>query len=224
MSVKKRSEQDPAWCWDLNAMYANDELWEKELAEANQDVENFRALCGKMQEGPQALLKILEAQEIMERKAENLYVYANMRWHQDTANAVYQAMAGKSAQLLTQVNDAQSFVEPEILALTEEKVENYMADCEGLKLYKRFFSEIFRGKEHVLTPEIEALLACAQDMANAPQQIFMNFNNADLSFGEILDEENERVTVTHGNYTVLLKSRDRRVRPVSYTHLRAHET
>ena len=121
-------------------------------------------------------------------------------------------MAGKSAQLLTQVNDAQAFVEPEILALSEQKVQKYMDNCPGLELYKRFFSEIFRGKEHVLTPDMEALLARAQDMANAPQQIFMNFNNADLTFGEIKDADGTAVTVTNGNYTVLLKNRDRRVR------------
>ena len=212
MGIKKRNELDPAYCWDLEAMYADDELWEKDFSEAARAAEDFRSFCGKMQEGPESLLEILKSRENMERKAEHLYVYANMRWHQDTAHGKYQAMAGKSAQLLTQVNDAQAFVEPEILALSEQKVQKYMDNCPGLELYKRFFSEIFRGKEHVLTPDIEALLARAQDMANAPQQIFMNFNNADLTFGEIKDADGTAVTVTNGNYTVLLKNRDRRVR------------
>ena len=212
MGIKKRNELDPAYCWDLEAMYADDELWEKDFSEAARAAEDFRSFCGKMQEGPESLLEILKSRENMERKAEHLYVYANMRWHQDTANGKYQAMAGKSAQLLTQVNDAQAFVEPEILALSEQKVQKYMDNCPGLELYKRFFSEIFRGKEHVLTPDMEALLARAQDMANAPQQIFMNFNNADLTFGEIKDADGAAVTVTNGNYTVLLKNRDRRVR------------
>ena len=212
MGIKKRNELDPAYCWDLEAMYADDELWEKDFSEAARAAEDFRSFCGKMQEGPESLLEILKSRENMDRKAEHLYVYANMRWHQDTANGKYQAMAGKSAQLLTQVNDAQAFVEPEILALSEQKVQKYMDNCPGLELYKRFFSEIFRGKEHVLTPDMEALLARAQDMANAPQQIFMNFNNADLTFGEIKDADGTAVTVTNGNYTVLLKNRDRRVR------------
>ena len=212
MGIKKRNELDPAYCWDLEAMFADDELWEKDFSEAARAAEDFRSFCGKMQEGPESLLEILKSRENMERKAEHLYVYANMRWHQDTANGKYQAMAGKSAQLLTQVNDEQAFVEPEILALSEQKVQKYMDNCPGLELYKRFFSEIFRGKEHVLTPDMEALLARAQDMANAPQQIFMNFNNADLTFGEIKDADGTAVTVTNGNYTVLLKNRDRRVR------------
>ncbi len=212
MGIKKRNELDPAYCWDLEAMYADDELWEKDFSEAARAAEDFRSFCGKMQEGPESLLEILKSRENMERKAEHLYVYANMRWHQDTANGKYQAMAGKSAQLLTQVSDAQSFLEPEILALTEKKVQEYIENCPGLELYDRFFSEIFRGQEHVLSPDLEALLARAQDMANAPQQIFMNFNNADLTFGEIKDADGTAVTVTNGNYTVLLKNRDRRVR------------
>ena len=212
MGIKKRNELDPAYCWKLEDIYASDELWEADFAEAGREAENFRKYSGRMTEGPDVLLEMVKAQEAMERRAENVYVYANMRWHQDTANAAYQAMAGRSAQLLTVTGDAQSFVEPEILLLTEETVEKYMEECPGLQMYRRFFSEIFRGKEHVLTPDMEALLARAQDMANAPQQIFMNFNNADLEFGEIQDEEQKPVTVTHGNYTVLLKNRDRRVR------------
>lgn len=212
MAVKKRNELDPAYCWDLEAMYAEDALWEEDYKKAGKEAETFRKYSGRMKEGPAKLYEILKARETMERRAENVYVYANMRWHQDTANGTYQAMAGRSAQLLTLVGDAQSFVEPEILLLTEETVGKYMKDCPQLLPYERFFSEIFRGKEHVLTPDMEALLARAQDMANAPQQIFMNFNNADLEFGEIQDEEQQPVTVTHGNYTVLLKSKNRRVR------------
>ena len=94
MGIKKRNELDPAYCWDLEAMFADDELWEKDFSEAARAAEDFRSFCGKMQEGPESLLEILKSRENMERKAEHLYVYANMRWHQDTANGKYQAMAG----------------------------------------------------------------------------------------------------------------------------------
>lgn len=212
MAGKKRNEMDPAYCWNLEAMYAEDTLWRKDYEKAGQEAEAFRSYSGRMKEGPQTLYEMLKARETMERRAENVYVYANMRWHQDTANGTWQAMAGQSAQLLTLVGDAQSFVEPELLLLTEETVKHYREEVSPLQEYSRFFSEIFRGKEHVLTPDMEAMLARAQDMANAPQQIFMNFNNADLEFGDIQDEDRQPVTVTHGNYAVLLKSRDRRVR------------
>ena len=86
MAVKKRNELDPAYCWDLEAMYADDDIWEEEFSRVSQEAEDFRTFCGKMQEGPECLLKILKSREKMERKAEHLYVYANMRWHQDTAN------------------------------------------------------------------------------------------------------------------------------------------
>ena len=34
MGIKKRNELDPAYCWDLEAMFADDELWEKDFSEA----------------------------------------------------------------------------------------------------------------------------------------------------------------------------------------------
>ena len=41
-------------------MFADDDLWEKEFSGASQEVEDFRGFCGKMQEGPESLLKILK--------------------------------------------------------------------------------------------------------------------------------------------------------------------
>ena len=212
MALKKRYEVNPADCWRLEDIYATDEAWEADVRKVEEELEAFRGFAGTLGDGAEVFLRVLQKQEEMERRVEKVYVYANMRWHEDTANGRYQEMAGRSGRLLSQVSDAQAFLEPEILAMPEEQLAEYMVSCEALKLYERFIAEIRRQKAHVLSTDMEALLAKSQGMADAPQQIFMNFNNADLKFGEISGADGESVTVTHGSYGVLLKSRDRRVR------------
>ena len=50
-----------------------------------------------------------------------------------------------------------------------------------------------RRKPHVLSAEMEALLADAGEMASSPDNIYSKFNNADLKFPEIKDENGEKV-------------------------------
>jgi oligoendopeptidase F len=59
---------------------------------------------------------------------------------------------------------------------------------------------------------MEGLLADAGEIAEAPDNIFSMFNNADIKFPEIADESGEMVRITHGRYGQLLESADRRVR------------
>ena len=59
---------------------------------------------------------------------------------------------------------------------------------------------------------MEGLLADAGEIAEAPGNIFSMFNNADIRFPEIMDENGEKVRITHGRYGQLLESTDRRVR------------
>ena len=217
MALKKRCEMNPADCWRLEDIYTTDADWEEDVRIVKEELETFRGFAGTLKDGVEVFLQVLQKQEEMERRVEKVYVYANMRWHENTANGKYQEMAGRSGRLLSQVSDAQAFLEPEILAMSEEQLTGYMASCEALKMYERFIAEIRRQKEHVLSKDMEAMLAKTQGMADAPQQIFMNFNNADLKFGEITGGDGKLVEVTHGSYGVLLKSKDRRVRREAFT-------
>ena len=51
---------------------------------------------------------------------ERLYVYANMRHHEDTAEPTYQALSDKAKKLSVEVSEATSFITPEVLSLSEE--------------------------------------------------------------------------------------------------------
>ena len=67
-------------------------------------------------------------------------------------------------------------------------------------------------REHVLSKEMEGVLAQVSQIADGPENIFSMFNNADVKFGTIEDEREKSVELTHGRYIQFLESRDRRVR------------
>ncbi len=66
---------------------------------------------------------------------------------------------------------------------------------------------------------MEALLAKSMEATSAPSEIFNMFNNADVKFPEIMDEKNQPVRITHGNYVALMEKQDRRVRKSAFEAL-----
>lgn len=217
--IKKREEADPKYCWRMEDMFPSDEAWEQAFEELKEKAGAFRERKGTMAAGPQMLFHVLKEQEELELLTERTVVYASQRYHQDMGNRRYQEMSGRAQAAAAQVSDAMSFVSPELLALGEETLNGYMEQLPELGKYRRRLEEELRIREHVLTPELETVLAKTQELADGPQQIFMAFNNADVDFGTVTDAKGREMPLTAGSYGVLMESRDRGVRKEAFRKL-----
>jgi oligoendopeptidase F len=167
---------------------------------------------GRLSESADVLLGFLILSDEINCKMERVYVYANQKYHEDTANSVYQDLSNRANILSVQVNSSLAFATPEILTISENTLKRFMLASEELKQYELWFKDIMRLRPHTLSAEAEELLTDAGEMADTPGNIFSMFNNADIKFPKITDEDGELVQITHGRYVRLLESRDRRVR------------
>ncbi len=71
---------------------------------------------------------------------------------------------------------------------------------------------ILNEKPHILSKEVESVLASVSDCLGAPESIYSMLTNSDMTFGEIVDESGRKVELTEGNYSSFIKSKDRKVR------------
>ncbi len=76
-----------------------------------------------------------------------------------------------------------------------------------------------RCREHILSPELEKLLADAGEMAQAPGDVYSMLVNADLKFEPIKDSRGQEYEVTGGSFIPLMQSPDREVRKAAFTSL-----
>lgn len=215
-SLPKRSEVDKQFVWAIEDLYATDELWEKEFNEIKEKLQDVSAYRGRLSESAKTLLEFLQFSDRLNMMMERVYVYANQRYHEDTANSKYQDFADKAGVLLVQMESVFSFATPEILTLSEDTIEQFMKEEEALGVYDFLLKNILRRKPHILSEELEELLAEAGDMASSPDNIYSKFNNADIKFPEIINEKGEKVRITHGRFIQLIKSSDRRVREEAF--------
>ena len=211
-TLLKRSEVKKEFTWAIEDLYATDELWEKDYNRLKEMIPQIEEYRGRLSESGKTLLDFLNLYCRLNILMERIYVYANQKYHEDTANSVYQELSDKAEVLNVQLNSALSFATPEILNIPEETLEKFKSEESELREYDFYLKNIIRRKPHVLSAEIEALLADAGEMAASPDNIFSKFNNADLKFPEIKDEDGNPVRITHGRFIQFLQSNNRRVR------------
>ena len=214
--VLKRSETDKKYTWRLEDIYPDAAAWRAEYAQAVKVAEEIESYKGRIGESSENMLAVFTLEDKLMNLLDRIYCYAHQLYDQDTANAESQALSGEAENLMVKTGEMTSFVNPEMLTIDDTVVEKYMNECEGLKLYAKKWEYISRKKPHVLSLDMEAVLASVDDVLGGPKKVFGMFNNADVKFGTIKDENGEDATVTHGRYGIFIRSNDRRVREEAF--------
>ena len=210
--LPKRSEVKEEYTWDVSAMYASKTAWEADLKEVDAIVSDLAKLEGSVMASAEKLLTALELGARAEQKIDLAFNYAERLFDQDQKNTEHQAMSQKMYGVMTDYQSRTAFVVPEILAADKATLAQYFAEKKELELYRGLVDEILRTKEHVLSAEMEKLVAMTGEMAQTPEQVYSIINNADLIYPEIEDENGEKVRLSHGNFVPFEESGDRRVR------------
>ena len=218
-TVKKREEIDSKYKWQLEDIYADNQLWEEDLNKVSDLFRQITAYSGKLGESASTLYQALTERDAMDALAEKLFVYARMRRDEDNANSTYQSMVERCGNVFTQMFAATAFFLPELTAISAETLEAYMKEEPGLEVYRFTFEKIQHNKEHILSQEEEVLLAQAGEITDAAHDIFNMFNDADIRFDNVKDEEGNEITLTKGRYIAFLESKDRQVRKDAFDTL-----
>ena len=214
----KREEIAQEYKWRMEDLYPDTEAWETEYQKVTDCIAQIKGFEGRLADSADMLLKMQETYDDISLMVERLHVYANQRLHENTANAFYQGLVGRVQVLEVQLMEATAYIEPEILSIPEERLTE-MLRSKSLTKYNTYFSRMFRKKAHILSKEMEEVLAGVGEVAEGASDIFMMFNNADIKFPMITDENGEQVEITHGKYGSLIESKDRKVREAAFKGL-----
>lgn len=219
MEVKDRKDIDVKDTWNLESIYANNELWEEDYAALEKDAAEFAKLKGAIEADVSKIPAVLDAYYGLHRRLSKLSVYARMRFDQDTTDSTYQTMSAKIGSIGVKIGAASAFVEPEILSYSKEQLEAAEKENERTAYYGRKIEEMLRGQEHTLDAEKEELLAAAGDMAEAPDDIFSVLMNADMKYPDIVLEDGTHLPLTNSTYISYMESPDRAVREGAFKTL-----
>lgn len=211
----KRSEISDEYKWSVKDLYSSDELWNNDYEKALKSTQEKSSFEGCVMDSADTLADALSESEKDDYITERLYVYAFMRYYEDTFDGTYQQMSGKAQMLAVKMSEKYSFLVPEIMAADDDKVARFL-DSDKIKPYRHLLCDMLAKKEHTCSQKEEKLLAMASQMADSPSDIFSKFNNADVKFGKVHDEHGDEKELTSAGFSVFMESRDRNVRKEAF--------
>ena len=215
--VPERSTIPENFKWNLEAIYPTFEDWQKKLDEVATEIEAIKNYSGKLGEGSSTLLAFIKDDEKLSLELNKLYVYANMKSHEDLRETKPMELAGLAETLLVKYGAAVAFFEPEILALPQEYINDCIKNEHELTRYEFFFRKLLREKEHVLSQEFEELLARVGELKAVPENAFTLLTDADIKFPDIQDEEGNTVELSEERWYKFSRSTNREIRKNAFT-------
>lgn len=218
-ALPERSQIPAAAKWRLDDMYASDAAWQQDVSELGALLPKLSACRETFTASGQDLLTCLQLRDEIGQRSGKLFAYARMHRDENTADNKAQAMTGKMESLLAETNAALSFIEPQLLALPEEKLLELRNQDEGLAVYDFYFANLLRQRRHVLSPQEEILLARSAEIAQTPETIFNMLAHADLKFPEVRDDEGRIRQLSEGRYSLYIRSPKREVREQAFNAL-----
>ena len=217
--IPVRSEADPKYTWALEDVYANNDAWKADLEKARALPAQLAAYKGHLGDSAQKLLEFLQLGDGISVLFDSLYGYAQRRSDEDTANSLYQGMTSQAMSAMVAVDAASSFETPELLAIPDDKLEQFYQEEPALETYRLALTRIRSKRAHILSDAEEKLLAAAGEMSQAPDSVYSVFADADLKFPSATDKDGNSHPVTHGTYIPLMHSADRVLRKSAFASL-----
>lgn len=210
----KRSEVEERLKWDTSSIYADDEGFYKDIEEVKNLVGKLKEFKGKVTSDLETFKEYLKLEEEFARKMEKAFVYSSLKSDEDTTVSKYQEMSQVAQNTYVYASSELSFISPEILSTDEKIIDKYLEDPE-ISYLKHYFEDKFRAKDHVLDEKSESILAAFGKLKNNPQNTYMIFNNADLTFPTV-KKDGEEIAITNANFVTLEEDSDREFRREVY--------
>src|SRR5687768_2869893 len=194
------------YTWDLSAICRNWEDWSDGYTRLDAAIEAFKAFQGKLADGPETLLAAFRAMDEMGALSYRVWYYASLQYDEDQRNNEINARRQQVQILFARQQQASSWFNPELLAVPHDTIREWMAQNDALRVYRFAIESLFHEQEHVLDEDGERLLSYAGRLNSVPYDSYAALTTADMTFPEISLSTGERITLTYGQYRVLLET------------------
>lgn len=225
--MRTRSQVPTEERWNVEAFYPSWADWKKEFDQVRGEEKAphwpaLKAFEGKLKD-PNDVARFFDAFLHLDQELTKLYTYAQLRQDEDLASDVSKQNFGMISSLIHDFILEYSWVEPELLML-KEKDFNRLISSDKLKGYRFYLERLGRRRPHVLSQDLEAMMALSSKALETPSKAFGALNNADLTFEPAVTIDGEKKELTTGTFNSYIRSPDRELRKSAFIQIhRAYE-
>ncbi|MEX2542724.1 MAG: oligoendopeptidase F [Trueperaceae bacterium] len=216
MTLPTRKELDPAYTWNIESLYSSEQEYLEDFATAERDTEKLKSYQGRLGESAATLADFMDEYWRLLARLQKLRLYATMPVSVDQGDQEARRRAGHFQGLTVRWSTATSFVDPELLALGDDRLTELVRKEPRLSYLKRYFEKLEANRAHVRSEEVEDVLGRLGDPFGATERAYNSLANGELPFGSVRGEEGEELEVARSTYPRLRMSTDRELRRESF--------
>ncbi|MEJ2505453.1 MAG: oligoendopeptidase F [Ignavibacteriaceae bacterium] len=197
----ERSKVENQYKWNLAEIYPTTDAWKADMDMMNSQVEKLADFKGKLGESAKSLYEALKLGNDLTKTLYKAWTYASNLSNEDLNIAKNQAMIQQMSALGTKFSETSAFMEPEILQIPKEKIDQFFEEEPGLKEFDMYINNIIRMRAHTLSAAEEKILASFNLIAGNQDDVYGIFNNAEKPAPKITLSDGKEVELTPASYT-----------------------
>lgn len=210
--MKDRNDIDKKYTWDLDRIYSSIDEFEKDVAKVKGLINDISLYEHNMMDNSSNFYNTLKLSFDIERVIEKLSSYANLAFDLDTSDNSKQEICSRISNLTCEYSKVCYFMFFSLSKCDYDIILRYYDEEPLLKKYENCIKNLYRYKEHNLSLAEEKILSSLGKTFGHAYDIYELFTDCDMSFGKIINENGEEVTLDNSSYSLFIESRDRRVR------------
>jgi len=219
-AIPKREEINEAFTWDLGGLFTSPREWEESLNEFTGKIKIIESFKSSLGDSAEHLAEVLDTISKHEELGERLGSYAYLRTAEDGGSDEHQTRFARFMRAATESNSAMSYFRPEILALPDKVMEEFLKHPRVAE-YRIMLNKMLRFKPHTLGEKEERLLSMQSEANQTASKSFKALTDVDLDFGEIETEDGLK-PLTQSTFSAFLMDPDRNLREKAYRQFYGH--
>ena len=164
--------------WDLKDLFINDEAFYETLNQVFKSSKEFNSKYKNQLTNIENVERALKDYEDILVQLDRLYNYPELRVSVDTSNEEAQKVNAKLNTMSGKIAGLLSFVDSEILALSEETLNELQENTN----YPHFIKRLHDRKPYQLSTEVEQVLATLTPTLRSPFELYGTTKSLDIDF------------------------------------------
>ena len=164
--------------WDLKDLFINDEAFYETLIQVLKSSKEFNSKYKNQLTNIENVERALKDYEDILVQLDRLYNYPELRVSVDTSNEEAQKVNAKLNTMSGKIAGLLSFVDSEILALSEETLNELQEKTN----YPHFIKRLHDRKPYQLSTEVEQVLATLTPTLRSPFELYGTTKSLDIDF------------------------------------------
>ena len=212
LTVPARSEIAPENTWNAPSIFPSVQAWEAEFRDVESSLPQLSSSKDKIHNGAAELVDVIRIIEDIQYRTMKLMVYARMSYNVDTQDQASVAIYDRMQNLAGRVWGATAFLEPELLAIGHETIDQWMKQDPQLTVYAHYIDNLFRKSAYIRSAEVEELMGMLASPFSGPDSIYSSLTDADFRFRSAIAADGREIPVTQSTIDAIIHDPDREVR------------